>query len=82
MICGPGQIGPAGGRESIVQHISVKEDVPDSVEDVGVKAKLQKFWEDEPMVVSEESNVWKIFEETIQFNGEDVLSSASPHYPC
>ena len=69
MICDT-QFSPVGGREAIIQLISVEEDlVCSTVEDLGVKAELQKFWEDEPVVEAEESNVWRNFEETIQFNG-------------
>ena len=69
MVCGPTQINPAGGRETIIQLISVEEDDKDSSEELTVKADLQKFWDDESVVEAEESNVLKQFEETIEFNG-------------
>lgn len=56
MICGPSQVGDSVDRETMINVISI-EDAEESSEESDLKAELQRFWEVDPVVDSEDKMV-------------------------
>ena len=80
MVCGPTEVVAKGNGETLVQMIEI-DDICQDLETSNLNGKLQKFWELESVVDSDEKMVLKGFQDSIEFNGSRYVAELSLQDP-